>query len=117
MTETREEKIKSPPAEQKERPKEEREDSNVVFIGTKPFMNYVSSVIIQMTAKNKKEVVIKARGKFIHKAVDVAEVTKKRYLENRGIEVKNIRIGSEEFENKENRKINVSTIEITLEKK
>jgi len=92
-------------------------DENVVFIGNKPFMNYVTSVIIQFTAKNKNEVIIKARGKFITRAVDVAEVVKKRFLEERDIEIKDIKIDSEEFENKEGRKVNVSIIEITLTKK
>jgi len=93
------------------------ENDNVVFIGTKPFMNYVTSMAMQFITKKQQEVVIKARGKFINRAVDVAEVSKKRLLEGRGIEVKDIKIGSEEFETKEGKKINVSTIEITLEKK
>ncbi|MEM4703068.1 MAG: DNA-binding protein Alba [Candidatus Pacearchaeota archaeon] len=92
-------------------------DENVVFIGGKPFMNYVTGVVMQFTTKGAKEVVIKARGKFISRAVDVAEVATKRFLKEHGITVKDIAINSEEFENKEGRKVNVSTIEITLEKK
>lgn len=94
--------------------KEDKKNDNTVFIGTKPFMNYVTSVVMQFTTKNQSEVVIKARGKFINRAVDVAEVVKKRFLEERNIEVKDIKIDSEEFENKEGKKVNVSTIEITL---
>ena len=94
-----------------------KNDDNVVFIGTKPFMNYVTGVVMQFTTKQRKEVIIKARGKFITRAVDVAEVVKKRFLEDQKIEIKNIRTDSEEFENKEGRKVNVSTIEITLSKK
>ncbi len=93
-----------------------KSDENVVFIGTKPFMNYVTAVVMQFTAKQRKEVIIKARGKFINRAVDVAEVVKKRFLEDQHIETKDIKIDSEEFQNKEGRKINVSTIEITLSK-
>lgn len=93
------------------------EDNNVVYIGTKPFMNYVTSVVIQFTTKKRDEVTIKARGKFISRAVDVAEVVKKRFLEDQNIAVKDIKIDSAEFENKEGRKVNVSTIEITLSKK
>ena len=91
-------------------------DDNVIFIGIKPFMNYVTSVVVQFTTKNRKEVIIKARGKFIKNAVDVAEVARKRFLEKDNIKVKNIKIGSEEFENKDKRIVNVSTIEITLSK-
>jgi len=96
--------------------KNEKTDDNVVFIGIKPFMNYVTSVVVQFTTKGRKEVVIKARGKFITRAVDVAEVARKRFLEKDNIKVKDVKIDSEEFENKDKRIVNVSTIEITLSK-
>lgn len=91
-------------------------DDNIVFIGGKPFMNYVTGVVMQFTTKGANDVTIKARGKFIARAVDVAEVTTKRFLKDQGISVKDIRIGSEEFENKEGKKVNVSTIDIVLSK-
>jgi DNA-binding protein len=93
-----------------------KEVDNIVYIGTKPFMNYVTSVVMQFTTKNMKEVTIKARGKFINRAVDVAEVVKKKFLEKQEIEVKDIKIDSEEFEDKNGKKVNVSAIEITLSK-
>ena len=93
-----------------------RTDDNVVFIGGKPFMNYVTGVVMQFTTKGAKEVVIKARGKFISRAVDVAEVCRKRFLKEQNIDLKEIKIDSEEFENKEGRKVNVSTIDIILAK-
>lgn len=96
---------------------ERRNDENVVFIGGKPFMNYVTAVVMQFTTRNAKEVVVKARGKFISRAVDVAEVTSKRFLKEHNIATSDIKINSEEFENKEGQKVNVSTIEITLSKK
>lgn len=95
---------------------ERREDDHCVFIGGKPFMNYVTGVVMQFTTQNAKEVVVKARGKFISRAVDVTEVVRKRFLENQ-IELKDIKIDSEEFENKEGRHVRVSTIELTLAKK
>jgi len=98
-------------------PEDTKQEDNIVFIGTKPFMNYVSSVEMQFNMRGKEEVLIKARGKFINRAVDVAEVSKKRFGEGKKIEVKNIKISSEEFKNKEGKKINVSAIEITLIKK
>lgn len=94
----------------------ERKDDHVLFVGGKPFMNYVTGVVMQFTTQDAKEVVVKARGKFIARAVDIAEVSCKRFLENQ-ICVKDIKINSEEFENKEGRRIRVSTIEITLAKK
>lgn len=91
-------------------------DDNSVFIGSKPFMNYVTSVIMQFTTKGESEIVIKARGKFISRAVDVAEVATKRFLKDQ-LELKEIRIDSEGFKNKEGRDVRVSIIEITLVKK
>lgn len=95
----------------------EKTNENVVFIGGKPFMNYVTGVVMQFTTKGAKDVVIKARGKFIARAVDVAEVAAKRFLKEQDITVKDIKIDSEEFENREGKKVNVSIIEITLAKK
>ncbi|MBN1377224.1 DNA-binding protein Alba [Candidatus Woesearchaeota archaeon] len=92
-----------------------KENDNTIFIGEKPFMNYVTSVIMQFTTKEEDTVYVKARGKFINKAVDVVEVARKRFLEDK-IEIKNIEIDSEEFENKEGRKVRVSTISIEMTK-
>ncbi len=91
-------------------------DDNSIFIGGKPFMNYVTGVVMQFTTKNASEVILKARGKFISRAVDVAEVASKRFLEGT-IDVKNIKIDSEGFQNKEGKDVRVSLIEITLGKK
>lgn len=90
-------------------------NDNNVFIGGKPFMNYVTGVVMQFTAKNAEDVIIKARGKFISRAVDVAEVASKRFMEN-SVAVSNIKIDSEGFKNNEGRDVRVSTIEITLSK-
>ena len=88
-------------------------DDYTVFVGNKPFMNYVTGVVMQFTTQGAKEVIIKGRGKFIARCVDIAEVSTKRFLENT-VDVKDIKIDSEEFENKEGKQIRVSTIEITL---
>ena len=95
---------------------EKKYNSNVVFIGEKPFMNYVTGVVMQFTTQNSNEVIVKARGKFISKAVDVAEVASKRFLDST-VEVADIKIGSEDFTNKEGKNVRVSFIEITLKKK
>ena len=88
-------------------------EDNCIFVGGKPFMNYVTGIVMQFTTKDAKEVIIKARGKFISRAVDIAEVTTKRFL-NEQVEVKDIAINSEDFKNKEGKDIRVSTIEITV---
>lgn len=97
--------------------KSEKSDENTVFIGQKPFMNYVTGVVMQFTTKNAPEVVVKARGKFISRAVDVVEVVRKRFLKEQNLIIKDIKIDSEEFKNKEGKNVNVSIIEITLAKK
>ncbi|MBL7054562.1 DNA-binding protein Alba [Candidatus Woesearchaeota archaeon] len=94
---------------------ERRTQDNTMFIGGKPFMNYVTGVVMQFTTKNASEVIVKARGKFISRAVDVSEVAAKRFLEGR-VTVKDIKIDSEGFQNKEGKDVRVSTIEITLSK-
>lgn len=92
------------------------EDHNKVFIGSKDVMNYVTAVVMQFTTKSADEVRIIARGKFTSKAIDVAEVTSKRFLEGQ-LDYESIIVGSEELENKEKKKVRVSTIEIVLKKK
>ncbi len=79
-------------------------------------MNYVTSIVVQFTTKSAQEVIVKARGKFISRAVDVSEVALKRFLQDQII-VKDIRTNSEEFKNEEGRLVRVSTIEIVLVKK
>ena len=91
-------------------------EDNSIFIGNKPFMNYVTSVVVQFTTKGAKEVIVKARGKFISRAVDISEVAMKRFLKDQ-IELKGIMTDSEEFKNKEGQDVRVSIIEITLAKK
>ena len=91
-------------------------DRNTVFVGNRPFMNYVTGVIMQFTTQGSNEVKVKARGKFISRAVDIVEVANKRFLENT-VEVRDIKIDSEEFENTEGKTVRVSTIEITLGRK
>jgi DNA-binding protein len=95
--------------------KDKEGKDNIVFVGTKPFMNYVTSLVMQFTTKNADEVIIKARGKFISKAVDIVEVTSKRFLKDQ-ITIKIINIDSEDFKNKEGRDVRVSTIEIIMNK-
>tara|TARA_Y100000034_G_C6749797_1_gene333210 strand:+ start:153 stop:572 length:420 start_codon:yes stop_codon:yes gene_type:complete len=94
---------------------EENKD-NVIFVGVKPFMNYVTGVIMQFQNKEQDEVIVSARGKFVSKAVDVVEVVRRTFLKDENIKVDDIKINSEQFENKEGKRIFVSSIEIRLVK-
>tara|TARA_Y100000034_G_scaffold133867_1_gene200719 strand:- start:1151 stop:1510 length:360 start_codon:yes stop_codon:yes gene_type:complete len=99
-----------------ENKKEDLEKDNIIFIGIKPFMNYVTGIVMQFQNKGQDEVIVSARGKFISKAVDAVEVARRTFLKEEDIKVKDIKISSEPFENKEGRRIFVSTIAITLTK-
>jgi DNA-binding protein len=85
---------------------------NVVYIGSKPVMNYCLAVLTALQDKGR--VALKARGRAISTAVDVAEVTRRRFIEN--LTVENIEIGTEELESIEGRMRNVSTMTIVLKK-
>jgi len=106
-----EEKPKQP--SQPERAPAPREP-NVVFIGTKPVMNYVTACLTVFNTGGK-EAILKARGNSITRAVDTVEVLRRGFLKD--LVVKNIKLGTEEMTREGNRKSNVSTIEITVTKK
>jgi len=89
-----------------------RADDNVVFIGKKGIMSYVLAVITQFN-NGESEVIVKARGRAISRAVDVAEIVRQRFVQN--LQTRNIEISTEEI-NGEEGPIKVSAIEITLAK-
>lgn len=83
---------------------------NIVYIGKKPTMNYVLAVVTQFS-QGSNEVIIKARGKSISRAVDVAEITRNRFVDS---DVKDIIISTESVSSEDGRTANVSSIKITL---
>jgi DNA-binding protein len=91
-------------------------DPGTIFIGKKPPMSYVMAVITSMSATDSKEVTLKARGQSITTAVDVAEITRRRFLKD--LKISKIAIGTEELPPREgeNRSKMVSTMEITMTK-
>lgn len=105
--------IKKPEENKEIRPV--RENDNVIFIGDKPIINYVRSISVQLSKQTNSEVIVRSRGKFISRAVDIVEIAKRKFLEKEGVKIKEIKISSEEFE-KEGKKLNVSTMDIVLSK-
>lgn len=99
----------------KQKTEQEKENDNIIFIGEKPIINYIRSISVQLTKNTGKDIIIRSRGRFISKAVDVAEVAKRKFLEKEGARIKDIKISSEEFE-REGKKINVSTMDIIIGK-
>jgi len=87
-------------------------EQNIVYIGRKPTMNYVLAVITSFNSADAKEVTLKARGRTITTAVDVAEIVRRKFMKK--LKAKEITIGTEEIEQEEGGTRNVSTIEITL---
>ncbi len=88
-------------------------EENVVYIGNKPIMNYVLAVVTQMNSEIS-EVILKARGRAISRAVDVAEVVRNKFILD--AKIRAINISTEEVSNKEGSKSNVSAIEIHISK-
>ena len=88
----------------------------VIFVGNKPAMSYVLAIITSLSTSDAKEITLKARGRAITTAVDVAEIARNRFLKN--LKISKITIGTEEMPPREgeSRSRAVSTMEITLTK-
>ena len=90
----------------------EKRDENTIFVGSKPPMSYVLAVVTQFNSIGSDGVSIKARGRAISRAVDIAEIVKNRFMKN--VTVKDIITSTELMTNEEGRSSNVSSIEINL---
>ena len=90
-------------------------ENNSVLIGRKPVMNYVMACI-SLFHGGANEISVKARGRAITRAVDVVEVTRRRFMPD--LKVKKVGIGTDQLASFEEggTPSNVSTIEITLAK-
>jgi len=88
------------------------EEQNVVYIGKKPVMSYVLAVITHFNTPDAKDVVLKSRGMSITTAVDVAEITRRRFMDK--LKVDKIEIGTEEMKQEDGRTRAVSTMQISL---
>ena len=86
--------------------------NDVIFIGKKPLMSYVTSAIIQLSSFDL--ITIKARGMSISSAVNVAQILMKK---TDAFEIGKIKIGSESLDSQDGRTRNVSTIEIPIAKR
>ncbi len=91
--------------------KEVDSNENTIYVGNKPPMSYVLAVVTQFNSGSD-EVIIKARGRAISRAVDTAEISRNKFVQN--AKIKEIKIGTESITNEEGRNSNVSSIEISL---
>jgi len=85
----------------------------VVLVGSKNVMSYVLACVTLFN-KGAQEVVIKARGRLISRAVDVAEITRHRFVTD--VKVKDILIDTITVQTDKGSDLNVSTIDITISK-
>jgi DNA-binding protein len=99
--------------EKKEVAEEAAEAENAVLIGRKPVMNYVLACVTFFNA-GEKEVVVKARGRAISRAVDTVELLRRSFVKD--LEVKGIDIGTQQVTSAEGQTRNVSTMEMKLAK-
>jgi archaea-specific DNA-binding protein len=90
---------------------ETRRASNEILIGKKPLMTYVTATLVQLA--NEPTVLIKARGKSITRAVDVAQIIVKR-MDNMGYKIGHVKIGSQMIQSEDGKERNVSTIEVQI---
>lgn len=88
-------------------------DNNVVAVGDKPAMNYVTACITLFNS-GFSEVRIRARGRHIVKAVDIAELLRRVFLKD--LIIKNISIGTDSHRDSQGKELNTSIIEILLTK-
>lgn len=89
----------------------EPKERNVIFVGTKPIMTYVTATLTQLSTQP--TVTIKARGKRITQAVDVSQMIVKR-MNTVGYKVNDVRIASDSLTSQDGKRRNVSTIEIDI---
>jgi archaea-specific DNA-binding protein len=87
--------------------------TNTVYIGQKPLMNYVLAVVKQLNGGSS-DVMIRARGRSISKAVDVALIVNDRFVETS--DVQGIIIKTEVLEGDDGSSSKVSSIEISIHK-
>ena len=102
--------MESQPTETTREPRE----PNTIYVGKKPTMAYVLACLTQIN-NGSNTVTVKARGRAISRAVDVAQVLTKRFATD--IKVQSISINTEQVKSTMTGGMsNVSSIEIHLAK-
>ena len=89
--------------------------SGSIFVGLDDPFLYFPDMMSYFSREEIDEVHLKARGKSISNAVNVAEQFKNRFKKEIQVEVKNVEIGTEEVPRKDRKgKIRMSFIDITM---
>ena len=94
--------------QENERPMAEQ---NLVRVGRKPIINYVTACVTLFNSGNE-EVMVRARGRTIEKAIDIVQMLKRGFLKN--VMIQRIDVGSENVKRMDGTRGNISVTEITL---
>lgn len=84
---------------------------NMVRIGKKPLISYVVACVTLFNS-GKKEIMVRARGRAIPKAIETVGMLKRSFFKE--LMIKSVDIGSEDITRYDGRGTSVSIIEITL---
>ena len=87
---------------------------NVLLVGGKDFSSYMRTIEFFIRKQKKKKIIIKARGNNIKKAIDLAEASKNKFLNDLDILIKDVKIYTSKFNDKENIERSVSCIDIEI---
>lgn len=92
------------------------QNADAILVGNKPLISYVLAIITSLESGNLKEITLKARVLAITTAIDVAEITRNRFIKE--LKVSKIAIGSAEMPPREGETKSrmVLTMEITKQK-
>jgi DNA-binding protein len=86
-------------------------EPNLVRIGKKPIMNYVTACVTLFNSGNG-EVMVRARGQAIEKAIDTVQMLRRGFLKD--VVIRKINLGSEDVTRFDGSRGNISIIEIIL---
>ncbi|MCS7103764.1 MAG: DNA-binding protein Alba [Candidatus Korarchaeum sp.] len=87
-------------------------EEGIVFVGKKPAINYVMATTLQIN-RGVKKIILKARGRSISRAVDVAEITRLKYFPGK-LKITDLRTGTEEIIDDNGSRRDISVIEIEM---
>ncbi len=94
-----------------------KKQKNITFIGTKSINEYARGIATQFTHKQEKEMIIKARGNNMEKAIQVCELVKEKFSKEKPVIIKDAKIEKEKVASKEGEERLIQTIEIKLKQK
>ena len=89
----------------------EDEELQIVRIGKKPTMNYVVACMTLLNS-GQPEVMVRARGQSITKAVETVDMLRRAFLKN--IKILSVDIGTDEVKREDGSAASLSMIEIIL---